>query len=203
MSRLVALLLADFNVYRYQTRFYAQRMDEWAIRPARMQPATAELLGSMVGWCRERAIEPRLWLYGLFRFRGWKWPVRLDRGSLMSERQIPRYRRLSGLGFFQRRVMATSLEGVGGEWDQNRDLAPHVEQLKSRYAAEGRHATCLDEQIVRTLGYHPASRVCRQCPVAGECAARLEGLAPFSFLALRAGRMTASQAAECGRAGTT
>lgn len=197
----MALLLADFNVYRYQTRFYAQRMDEWSIKPARMTPQTAGLLREMVGWCREHGVEPRLWLYGLFRFRGWKWPVRLDRGSLMSERLIPRYRKLSGLGFFQRRVMAASLEDAGGSWDQNRDLAPHVEQLKGRYLAEGRSVVCLDEQIVRTLGFHPASQVCRQCPVRAECAARLEGLAPFSFLALRSGRLTAEQAAECRRGG--
>lgn len=200
-ATLPELLLGDWNVYQLQT-FHAQDRINRGLFVGRRK-ANADNLGQMeklIAWCRLRHVEPRLWLFFLFKSRQWKFPPKFDDGNMLSEKQLAKYRALkTGLGFFRRRTGASALEGDDAEFDPNRDMAPHAEALKQRYLAEGQIQRCLDETLVNTLGYHPRSPICGCCPAAYECAVRLEGMLPFPILALRAGRISQREAERMAR----
>jgi hypothetical protein len=185
-ERLVRLCIDDYNVYRAQTKYFHDNVDTqpWLARPATASPARMKLFGDMVSWCRERNLEPRLWLFSLFKARAWRFPPKAAPGVLMSGNLIPKYRALKGLGVFKKRVfVSTSMEH---KTDPNVDLIYAVETIKRRYAASGQHERCMEEAMVRTMGFHPLSPICAGCPVSGDCAIRLSGLVSFDIIGARA-----------------
>lgn len=193
---LPAQLLRDWSYFRLQTRVFHDLMAKGArIKTEKaMTPEIRAELEGMVEWCLSRSLEPRTWLYGLFRARGWIAAPRLSRGHLCSERLIPKYRRMKGLGFFARTRRAQARAAARDrEFDPNRDLDPGVERLKARLVALDPRS-CRDQAIERTLGYHPRSVVCRLCPERGPCAIKIQSYVRFDVLGLRLGQITAQQA---------
>jgi hypothetical protein len=197
------VLLDDYNVYRMQTQhFWNQSQDAsqpWRTKDLKATEARLQLFRDMCSWCAQRNLEPRLWLYILFKSRAWRFPPKCEAGSLMSENMIPRYRSAKGLGFFSRRIIATNRPDEAEMPDPNRDLIHVVEALKERYAASGQHQRCMEELIIRTNGYHPKSKVCCACPLLGECAVRTQGSMSFDILGLRYGRITLEEAEKQAR----
>ena len=196
---LVAKLFSDFNVYRAQTKRFHDMVDQ-GYRVSYLKPTAARLalIDEMVTWCRDRNLEPRLWLFTLFKQRQWVWPPKFERGHLLSEKHIPKYKRATGLGFFRKRLEAGDRSSA---FDPNRDTAASVEALKWRYATSAQQQRCLDEVMVKTLGYHPQSDICRKCSVRGPCAVKLQSHMPFDIIALRKGSLTQeeAEAIACGR----
>jgi hypothetical protein len=196
-SPLVFLLLQDWNVYLPLTRWAAEQK----FMPRARGPTKDNLtiLANVVEWCRERSVEPRAWLHFCFHHRGFKWPPKFEprkdgKSDLTSESLLPKFLKgQSGLGFFRRR-MAASSEVHDDAYDPNRDMTPHVEQLKYRYREAGDTETCASRQLVQTLGYHPRSVPCVGCPSRVRCAVQLEAAVAFPIVALRAGRITVQEA---------
>ena len=198
MTDLPNLLLLDWNIYMMQTRVTHQRQAAGLFVGSRKPTvANVALLTTMVGWCQERMIEPRQWLFFLFKRTGWKFPPRFLPNYLMSDKAIPKYRSMSGLAFFRKRVGASILaeQGSATHFDPNRDITSSVEHLKMRYADANQPDRCLDESLLRTLGFHPKSKVCTTCALRADCATQLEAAMRFPIIALRAGRLT-TEAAE-------
>lgn len=196
MKDLSAQLLADWNYYRLQTKFmHTLRAKNAFIRPRKLTPETHAVLIDFQKWCREHKLEPRLWMYALFKLRNWMASPKMERGHLMSTRLLGRYKTMTGLGFFRRRRTATQHdEREDRMYDPNRDVNHTVEALKKQYLRSNDVQTCMNQMVERTLGYHPASEACRSCPLAGPCATKLLSFVRFDILALRDGRITSRQA---------
>lgn len=200
-STLSEMLLSDYNVYKAQTQHVhmLQQRGGFVVRPLRPNAERVAILESMVEWCRARHLEPRLWLYGLFKSRQWLFPPKLTPGCLMSEKQIPKYQKLRGLGFFRRRSSASAMQD-GDSWDPNRDTTPVAESLKAGYAQRGEAQRCMSESMLRTLGFHPKSAICATCPLRAQCALNLTSMMPFDVIGLRLGTVTQEQAEKAARA---
>ena len=184
-------LFADYNFYWLMTgRIQEYRASGRYIRPYKFTQARAELFSDLAAWCRDRGIDPRLWIYTLFRARCWRFAPQLARGHLLSEAMVERYRRLRGLDGYRRRVLETLPSEA---YDPNRDLNSTVESRKAYYASSGQTERCMRE-MVETLGYHPRSAICAGCPSRASCRSKLEGFVDFDIIALREGRLTAEQA---------
>lgn len=195
--RLPELLLEDFNVYRAQTKYMADLIDSGVpLKPLKVTPERLKLMQEMADWCQERDLEPRQWLFTLFKSRNWVYPVKFERGSLLSENMRSRYAKMRGLGFFKKRVRQS--KDTGG-YDPNVDINGTVEALKFRYASSQQRQRCLDEIFVTTLGWHPDSAQCNSCPLARQCAMKLQGYVTFDIIALRMGRLTSSEAEAASR----
>lgn len=200
MQDLVSHLLGDWNVYSAQTRNTHQRALQG--RPTGSRKATSanvKLLTAYIEWCGVRHIEPRLFLYFLFARRKWHFAPKFEAGNLMSDAMAEKYKqdgpRRGTLGFFKRRLRASSLEQAEAEaYDPNRDTTPSVEGLKARLQESGQSERCKAETVVVTMGFHPKSAVCLRCPVRVDCMLELESMVPFPIMALRQGRITAQQA---------
>ena len=198
------LLLMDFNVYRLQTKYVhdAAQQTPWV---RRFKAESAENLGAvsrMARWCRAHNVEPRLWLYFLFRSRAWRAAPQLTDGHLQSEKLLAKYGPQPRLGFFRRHTAEFQLADPRGDaYDPNRDVTESVEALKRQMLAAGAEEECRRQQLTRTLGYHPWSAVCARCPQREQCAIDLEAAVPFSIHAVRAGRLTAAQAELLARRG--
>lgn len=200
-STLAVQLFSDWNHWRRQTRSFAANAlaNEWAMRDLKETEERLQLFEEMIVWCRERKLEPRLWLMCLFKIRMWTFPPKLERGSLMSENVIPKVKKQHGLGIMRARLLQTARQHTRNDVDPNRDLLYAVEALKQRYANEGASERCLDEALVRTNGFHEKSPVCQRCPVSGKCSIKLMAFCSFDILALRAGRITAEEAEKQAR----
>lgn len=193
-------LMADFNFYWCLTaNIEFRRRSHPYFRTMKATPERLALLSKMVDWCRERGMDPRLWLYMLFRVRAWQYPPRLLPGHLMSERLVPRYSKLEGLDAYRGRLREEA--DRGRTYDPNRDINTTVEARKRYYVSTGQTSRCMREMVGETFGYHPRSVVCSGCPAQVDCRQRLEAYCDFDVMALREGRLTAEQAmAEVRRA---
>lgn len=144
-------------------------------------------------WCRSREIDPRLWIYLLFRARMWTWAPQLAAHHLMSEKMISRYEKLSerALNGYRDHVSSGKTKS---KYDPNWQLTASVEALKRLYSQNGDVQRCMRESIDKTLGYHPKSSTCQVCPIQQQCSQQLVQLVDFDILALRRGDITPEQA---------
>ena len=191
-------LLADWSYYRTQTKFM-QTLRARGARPGakKMTDEIDETLKDLVAWCREHKLEPRLWIYALFKMRGWIGAPKLARGHLQSEKMIWRYRKLSGIGFFAQRRRSTAAAQIEQDaFDPHRDMAPATGALKRRFAAAHNSSECLDRLMEQTLGFHPKSETCQRCPLRQRCAIKIQSLVKFDIIGLRVGYLTSAEAEE-------
>jgi hypothetical protein len=159
------------------------------------------LFEDMAIWCRERGIDPRLWLYGLFRVRRWLAAPRLTRSNLMSEKMIPKYNALTLLDGYRLRLRREQDNHTSGDaYDPNRDLNTTIESRKQYYVGSGQADRCMRE-MMETLGFHPKSSACLRCPEKMNCRMKLEALVDFDIIALRNGAITQAQAMAEARRG--
>ena len=197
-TSLAMKLFLDFNHYRFQTsNIAAKRARGEFVRGFKPTADRLALFEEVIVWCRERGIDPRLWIYMLFRGRSWSFAPSLTKGSLMSENMIKKYNKLDDRDYLDgyRRHIDDDLERTDpNAWDPNRDINHSVEALKARYAEKRDHDRCIREIFARTLGYHPKSAVCRACPYGDVCAKQLVGYVDFDIMALRLGEITAEVA---------
>lgn len=191
----VAQLWTDFNYYWLRTTNIQKVVQSG--RPIRTRKLTLEryeLFCALYDWCVQKDVDPRLWVFALFRARRWMYAPQLERGHLMSERFLDS-------GKYQRVVHRGTLDGyrlykkgpVKG-LDPNRDLIPGAEQKKRVWQQNGQSDVCMLMTLSDSYGYHPESRWCRQCSLQAECQQRLTTSVNFDILALRRGEMTVEQA---------
>jgi hypothetical protein len=188
-------LMDDYNRYWFETlHIRKMREDGSHLRPMKATAERLQLFAEMVVWCRGQEIDPRIWLYVLFRSRAWRFAPKLTKGSLetTNAKIHELYQNLGGLDAYRRQT--TERSQGRSRFDPNRDVDPTVEQLKMRYLQAGAPMDCMTQMVERTLGYHPGSGVCVHCPAANECAQRLQDFADFDILALRSGRLTSESA---------
>lgn len=199
MATLPELLFSDFNVYRQQTRHADTLRNEgkYGYKFLKPTPERMKLMEDLVRWCRERQIEPRVWMFSLFKGRNWLYPPPMQRGHLMSEKFIPRFQKMKGFGFFRRRQSASRKLD---DYDPNRDINGTVEALKFRYASAHQQERCLSEMLSKTLGYHPESQVCQGCSKQKQCVVQLQSFLRFDIIALRTGKLSATEAADISHA---
>lgn len=201
-AELAKVLLDDFNDYRARTQRHFELRDRapYMTKPLTPTAERMKLFAEMITWCRERNLEPRAWLYGLFRVRNWVYPVKATKGCLMSEKLIAKIKRLPAGSVLRHRVQLTQKATTfGGDIDPNKDIIASVETMKQNYAQRGLYASCF-VQMETMLGYHPKSAVCATCPLQQQCAVTLTALFPFDIIGLRQGTVTVQQAEEAARA---
>lgn len=197
-------LLANFNYYRDKTMHTHNMKREHPVRPRSMTKANHKILLSMQKWCLDRQIDAMLWMFALFKLRGWRAAPSFKASHLESENLIPRYRKMKGIGFYSAHLTSTRAKKAEEErHDPNRDLAPTIEAEKRRILASDDPRRCLDEILIRTMGFHPKSAVCRSCQFAPECAVRIQSCVPFSILGLRAGTVTQAEAKQAAALAVT
>lgn len=192
----VANLWRDYQFYWLQTsniqRFRATG------RPIRTPKLTAEryaLFASLYDWCVQKEVDPRLWLFALFRSRRWMFAPQPKVGHLLSEKfyAAGKYERvieggcLDGYRLYRIGQTATGL-------DPNKDLIPQAEQRKRVYQQNDQSDLCMLMTPSETFGYHPESQWCEKCPRKSECRDRLDRMVSFDVQALREGRLTVEQA---------
>lgn len=198
MDGLLLRLLSDWNFYQAQT-WNRQNLINQGRHPSYRSANEKNLavLSSMVQWCRSHSVEPRLWVFLLFKWRGWKFGPQFDPKHLQSEKLLERYaRQRTGLGFFRNHVARDRPEDGddSGTFDPNKDLLATLEAKKQAYVQTGQAQLCMDLMVRETLGYHPRSNVCATCPLRDPCSALLESTVPFPIIALRRGAITTAQA---------
>jgi hypothetical protein len=153
-----------------------------------------ELFEKMIAWCRLRELDPRLYLYVLFKARMWTFAPQLREGHLMSEKMVSRYQKMTEkdcLDGYRQYVYTEKPEFV---LDPNKDIIPRAEAMKQRYRNYGQFERCMVETPETTFGFHPKSPTCAACPIQAECKNRLSGLVSFDIQALREGKITVEQA---------
>ncbi len=204
-EKLVSQLLAQYNKYRMATAdVHARRSRGEYVRELTMTGRVGgELvrnLCEMIPACRERSLDPALWLYSLFKSRVWSRSPNANQLSIFSEKNLRHYHLVGAQSqpmlSAQMRQQVTESRAARGDtgYDQNRDLTPGAEALKRRFSREGDYERCMEGMSTSTLGYHPKSIVCSQCPIAESCALKLRSMVPFDIIALRRGDITSEQA---------
>lgn len=189
-------MLADWNYYRTLTSTYYKLVVEKHahIRARKMTDEIRALLEDTVRWCREKGVEPRQWIFCLFKARNWMAAPKLEKSNLQSVNMLRRYKQMSGLGFFKVRRRATQREEAEDSWfDPNRDIDPSIEAEKLHMLRSNNTQECFSKILDRTLGWHPHSKVCAECPLAGPCSLKLQSLVPFNIIALRLGKITSRE----------
>lgn len=159
------VLLGDYNFWRSQCQWIINRRSVHRVADFVPTDERLELLTTMAAWCGARELDPRLWLFILFRAGRWFKPPPLDERGLMNERFVGAYQDATCLDAYRRHVVPQS---VASAFDAMIDLAPANEFRKERLVQLGMQQRCLD-QISSTLGYHPNSAACRRCPLNREC----------------------------------
>lgn len=191
-------LFQEYNSWRLQTGGLEKRRAEGKYVGAfKETPERVQIFLDMAAWCREQSIDPRLWLYLLFRSRGWTFAPQMTPSHLQSKTMIPRYARFmehGNLDGYRLHVVQTQ-KHVTEKFDPNWEISYTVEALKDRYLALGQAQRCMRETLERTYGYHPKSKVCNVCPLRQQCALQLQRLVPeFDIIALRDGKMSPAEA---------
>jgi len=191
-------LLEHYNYYRAHTQQFRQRCTRWL----KSTPVRKEQLHQLLQWCAARQLDPHRFIYSQFVGRQWVFAPPLHQlvpKSKQAERKaLARYEQLRETPMFQRVVAAqvqqarTARTGRPHVWDPNKDLSHASEALKRRYLETAQFRRCIAETPTHTYGYHPRSTVCARCPVAHECAVRLQASVTFDILALRRGQTTAA-----------
>lgn len=199
-------ILDDYNYYRsYTDNVQSLRASGRYVSEVKMQTKRGEdrrpYFEGMIDFCRKRSLDPKIWLYMLFKIRKWKAAPRFDqlvpKSKKTLEKNLSYYADLSDLPLFQKRQgekRQHTAYAAGEIWDVNRDLGYSTEALKRRYLNEGDAERCLDEMEERTFGFHPKSLVCARCPVVTQCTQKLEAKYGTHILSLRMGEITAQQA---------
>jgi hypothetical protein len=199
------ILLDDFNFYRTHTNHFQKLRQRFpGIKLSKMNKKRAALLTEMVAWCRGQNIDPRHWLYCLFARSRWLFSPKWTPGFFMSKTALAWYRdkgvqasdRLYRERVFQTRDVQRDQEGTSPVYDPVVDLSTEIEARKRRLLNHSERL-CLDgiaDPHRPTLGFHPKSRVCLQCPAAEECKAKLRTMYPYDVVALRDGSLTRAQA---------
>jgi hypothetical protein len=154
----------------------------------------------MAEWCREQGINPRRWLYHLFRKRRWLFAPSLTQlvpAKRSVQKALAAYAEMTDTPEYAARIARETEEArkaEGGGIDPNRDLIPLAEARKRIYLSEGRPDKCMAVMATETYGYHPKSAVCGRCRSGHPCAVKLAASVAFDILALRRGEMTLQQA---------
>lgn len=199
-------ILDDYNYYRsYTAHVRDMRAKGHPVLDVKMKTKAGAdrtpYFEKMVDFCDEHGLDPKIWLYMLFRIRKWRAAPRVDQLVPKSKKTVQKnlslYADLSDLPLFQKHRVEQrqqDAQEAGEVWDVNRDVGYSTEALKRRYLNEGNAERCMSEMDERTYGYHPKSLVCARCPVATECARKLEMKFGTQMLALRRGEITARQA---------
>jgi len=193
-------LFTDYTYYRRQTANYTQAKAKHPIRDYLPKPERLQIFEDMLVWCREKMIDPRLWLFHLFEVRLWTFappltPVRRAKAHFQSDKMLPRYGELLKRHVLDRYV-ARIAEPTDPEkaYDPNRDLLQSVEDRKNFYLRYGQVNRCMRSMLVETLGFHPRSKVCQKCSAREECLHKLLDFVEFDIVALRMGQISASEA---------
>lgn len=169
------VLFDDFCHWRQKTRSYHDL--PFKQTKVRWDSKREGALDALAVWCHERALDPRLFLYVLFVRRWWRCPPRWDHlipkstkaveANLEAYHALPTHEVLAYKQYVtdQRQQAKTD---VGLVYDRRTDLSHSVEALKRRYAERGMALCCIDE-MVKTLGYHPHSKICQKCDQKASC----------------------------------
>lgn len=156
-------LFADYRDYVQSTAWWKKKQAEHYMRLHKETPERLALLESMIVWCREQGVDPRLWLYSLFRSRRWIYPPKIQVGHLQSMKHLPKYRRMleeDELTYYRERThVQPKLEPLP-EFD------PIEEGIKRRRQDVGAFQTCMEDPVTF---WHQDSSSCRICPLAGRC----------------------------------
>lgn len=201
-------LLHDYNRWRAQTGNIAEKRRQgiWLGGPIKAQRVRngkviedrLPLFAQTAAWCKERGIDPRLWIYLLFRARLWTFPPQLNASHLMSEKMIGRYEQLAkrSLDCYRTELQYEHEAKMGGRpFDPHRDISKGNEILKRRYLDMNQSERCMRETLERTFGFHPKSDVCTICPLRLSCERQLRDLVPaFDIVALRRGEISVDAA---------
>ena len=187
---LVITLHEDYCLYWGATSSVRERRQTIPLKPPRLDEARRVLFQEMIGWCRKHGLEPRSWLFWLFRARRWLFPVKLLSGHLMTRN--PKMHR----AYFAQTMLLypRGRRARDDTFDPNRDLSFAVEQYKATLQRSGSTALCMAAMVDCTFGFHPRSEVCGRCSHRDPCRARLQRLCDFDVMALRLGEITAVQA---------
>ena len=195
------ILLHDYNRYRAHT-FNLQKIRALPgqyvrdVGPRRGLP----IFGKLDAWCAEQHIDPRRWLYHLFKLRKWIYAPPLTTlipTKESAKKRLAAYQELMDTPFFSTIIhqgITKQRQDAGEIINCNRDLIPLAETRKKIHLGAGRPDKCMAEMQAQTYGYHPKSLACARCPLAQQCAAELQATMPFDIMALRRGEMTLQQA---------
>lgn len=199
-------ILDDYNYYRsFTTHVRSLRAQGQPIADVKMRTKKGEdrtpYFEGMLSFCDEHKLDPKVWLYLLFKIRKWQAAPRFHQLVPKSKKTLQKnlglYADLRDLPLFRqnREAQRVTAEAETGEgWDVNRDIGFSTEALKRRYLNEGDAERCLSEMEIRTYGYHPRSLVCARCPIAQRCAQQVEVKYGTHMLSLRRGEITSRQA---------
>ncbi len=190
-------LLHDFGNYRNQTANVQRLRSQGRPVPGHVDPTKQSgkklviAFGAMVEFLSPKQIDPRWWLYTLFKSRKFLFAPKPE--NFCSVKHLPRYYAIMGAATAHpMRVKQDELQRQADrreaavDYDKNRDLTYGAETLKARYTAAGEYERCMDQLQTATLGFHPASRVCTACPAAQACQEKLVAIAGQGVVAVRA-----------------
>jgi hypothetical protein len=198
-------LLSDYNYYRsFTSEMHEKRATNQFTGEVKLKTKKVDrepILNEMAAFCHEYELDPRMWLFMLFKMRNWIRPPKFNqlvpRSKKTLKKNLNLYANLSDVPLFRKRISEESHQKAvdsGEVFDKNRDISHTAEALKRRYLNEGDTERCMTEMEVHTFGFHPKSLVCARCPSAKYCEQVLQSKVPFDIVALRRGDITAKQA---------
>lgn len=199
-------ILDTYNYFRAHTthvhelRDQGKKVNDVVLRTKRGEDRTPYFQG-FLDFCKEQNVDPRMWMYMLFKIRGWKAAPKftqlVPKSKKTLQKNLNTYANLSDIPLFQKmrdeRNHRESVES-GNDWDKNRDIGISTEAVKRRYLNDGDSERCIEEMDERTYGFHPQSLVCARCPLTTQCASIFERKFGPHIAALRRGELTVKQA---------
>lgn len=189
-------LFHDFNRWRKQTAFAEKiRAEGKFYSNYKETPERLEIFEDLAVWCRGHQIDPRLWVYILFKARSWMFPPKLQASHLKSDNILKRYEKLttSSLDGYRTHILR-EYGDIELAFDPNWEISFYAEAIKKKYTEQGDYTRCMREIFENTLGYHPKSNVCQKCPVRKQCEFELRRFVDFDIMSLRRGDITPAQA---------
>lgn len=204
-------ILDDYNYYRaYTARVQEVKAQGRPVGQVKMKTKKGEdrapYFERMLSFCGEHNLDPKVWLYLLFKIRKWQAAPRfhqlVPKSKKTLQKNLSLYADLRDLPLFQKKQEAQrSMYAVesGSSWDVNRDIGFSTEALKRRYLNAGDAERCLNEMAERTFGFHPKSLVCARCPIAQRCRQQVETRYGAHMISLRRGEITTQQAQQLAR----
>jgi hypothetical protein len=199
MTATAEQLFSDYDQYRLHTTHYRATLKlKGAMRSPKKTPDRLAQLERLIVFCSENDLEPRLYLYSLFKARNWNyapmWNQLVPGSNATKRKAIERYKTLTSIPIYAARLEQEHIQNSEVPYDPNRDISETTENIKRRYLANYNTDRCMAEMQTVTLGYHPRSIVCARCPVAQECEQRLCASVSFDIVALRRGDISLEQA---------
>jgi hypothetical protein len=183
-------LYQDYCAYFKQTGFYQ-------IQPYIHLPTYEGMckhLSVYRQWALDTGVDPKWYLFVQFELNRWAYPPK--RTQLRSKARLDRYyqSKTSGNRDLYVRLQTEMGKRQRPELDRGRQIQPVVENRKYLVSKHEGPGACYARMHTDTHGYHPASKVCAQCPLAQACASALAQSKRFDVLGLRAGSITEHQA---------